>query len=207
MMSSVVGIRVNIRGLYMDPDGVIVPSGLIGWTGSGVVYGNRGGHSLILSANHVLETPKVDQIVPYGDGVLLVKMVEIIVSAPDEHSCALTVTKVSGSSELNDLAIGEAACEVGIPATFATVDPPEGSKVYIAGHPAGAPLVVVTDGYLTGRDSRGFMISSAPIVGGSSGGPVFYNGKVIGIEVRGLAKFEHFSIFVPLSVIQAFLRP
>jgi S1-C subfamily serine protease len=180
-----------------------------GWVGSGVVYDKDSSNtqhpqSMILSANHVLDVPKVGEVLPYEFfgvpiGEKIIESVRVYLTTQDQRTCNVKVL-VRGKSDTRDTATGVADCDAGRVAQFATRAPAVGEKIFISGHPDGVPLAIVTEGYVSGW-AEGYLWASAPIFGGNSGGPVFYDGKVIGLAVRGF-DYPNISIITPLSEIQ-----
>lgn len=203
MMASVVQIHVEIALTAVVGDQEI-PLDPMGWTGSGVIYDRAGGivsppHSLVLTANHVLEAPEIGYTEEFPLGVIRVDAVLITVTSADGKTCEMA-TRVLGVNDHRDVAIGEAMCELGPTAKIADSVPPMGAKVFIVGHPLGFPNTMVTEGYFSGWWNE-YMVASAPIVGGNSGGPVFYNGEIVGLAVRGTDRYHNLSIIAPLGQI------
>lgn len=203
MMDTVVQIHVEIA-LTAIVAGQEIPLDSLGWTGSGVIYATQGGivspaHSMVLTANHVLEAPEVGYTEEFPLGVIRVDAILITVTSNDGKTCELE-PKALGVNDHRDVAIGEAQCHLGPSAPIATSVPPIGAKVFIVGHPLGFPNTMVTEGYFSGW-WQNYMVSSAPIVGGNSGGPVFYNGEIVGLAVRGTDAYHNLSIIAPLGQI------
>jgi hypothetical protein len=208
-MASTVYIEVQVRGISVDLDGNIEPL-TEKWTGSGVVLRrNKGtGHSLVLSANHVLQTPPIGKVFVHPDKIAKVLGVAIKVRGHGQNGkeCSLVVTKLSGDSELNDLGLGEAQCDVGTPVELGRGLPPLGALVTAVGHPRGIPATLVSAGYYSGPNEDGFLVSSNAIAGGSSGGGLFADGALVGIIVRGRVDFEGVALSVPVERVKAFLQ-
>ncbi len=218
MMNSVVLINVTIAVTNLEQpsdmsggDLVEVP-GEVKWSGSGVVYKNFSAsngdkHSLILTANHVLETPAIGSIedieveflgMKINQGKRRIESVLITATTENGQICLLEPLRM-GDNELADVATGEVYCEAGSAAVIATSNPVKGEKVFVVGHPQGIKNTIVTEGYVSGTDEDGFLVLSAPAWGGNSGGPVFHDGKVIGLLVRGSRAYHHITMVTPLE--------
>jgi len=75
-----------------------------------------------------------------------------------------------------------------------------GAKVLVTGHPSGHATVIVTEGYVSGWNN-GYLITSAPIYPGNSGGALWYEGKIVGVMVRVSEEYIHISLSVPLKEV------
>lgn len=212
MMESTVLIQVDIKAtlfrLDKDSRETNVEPIEEGWTGSGVVYQNDGTLSLILTANHVLETPKVGETVDFtinffGVSIPIGKKrideVKISLKTVDGRICNLEPL-VLGVDDHRDVATGVADCDAGRVAPIAKSVPARGEKIYISGHPLGVPLPIVTEGYFSGV-MENYLLVSAGAYGGNSGGPVFYQGHVIGLLVRGSREYPNISLVTPLEQV------
>lgn len=202
MMASTVQINVHIA-MTAIVNGEEIPLDPTGWSGSGVVYAQNGGiiserHSMVLSANHVLDAPHPGDMVPFALGVLRVDAVLITARSADNKTCELKAVALGEDTE-RDVAVGEAQCELAPAAPIAKHIPPMGAKLYVVGHPLGVPNVMVTEGFFSGWYHK-YMIASAPITHGNSGGPVFYDGEIVGLAVRG-TDYPNLAIIAPLEQI------
>lgn len=203
MMASTVQINVTLAITLIRADGTEIPLPLQGWTGSGVIYDKAGGwinpiSSKILTANHVLETPRVGEEQAGALGILHVDAVLISVTGYNGRSCELTPVKL-GVSDYRDVATGTAQCDLGPVAPIASRLPPIGGKVVVTGHPLGVKQIITTEGIFAGWYGQ-YMMTSAPITHGNSGGPVWYNGEVVGLAVRG-TDYPNLSIVAPLEQV------
>lgn len=63
---------------------------------------------------------------------------------------------------------------------------------------------MVTEGYYSGYYGE-YMISSTPIFKGNSGGPVYYNGEIIGLAVRGTS-YPDISLIAPLANVLSVVK-
>ncbi len=218
MMESTVQVHVEIKATLFQED---EESGQTktkeiedGWVGSGVVYENDGSRSLILSANHVLETPAVGSIedlkinffgMEINLGKKRIDSVKITMSTSEGRTCNLTPLEL-GHDDWRDTATAVADCDAGRVARISKSTPARGEKVYVSGHSLGVPLALVTEGYVSGfwhiDDELGtYLMVSAGAAGGNSGGPVFYNGEVIGLLVRGTPRYPNISLVTPLESV------
>lgn len=211
MMATTVQVHVDIKAtMVTDSDGK--PSNedaSDGWVGSGVIYDKVDGDSMILTANHVLETPEVGSVETLKVDFMGMEMilgerridaVDITITTFDGRTCNLKPL-VLGVSDTRDTATAVADCDAGRIAKIATATPGRGEKVYVSGHPMGVPLAMVTEGYVSGS-MDGYLLISAGAYGGNSGGPVFYNGEVIGLLVRGSRSYTNISLVVPLESVR-----
>lgn len=211
LMASTVRIQVKIRATRFSKDnmtGTLVESS---WAGSGVVYdktdrANGPVRSRILSANHVLETPAIGSIEKETINFLGMEMVlgekridavEVSLQTADGRVCKVEVLTL-GSSDTHDVAVAEADCDAGRVAELGNATPVMGELVYISGYSLGVPLPMLTEGYVSGW-MEGYLLTSAPAFGGNSGGPVFHNGKVIGLLVRGSREYPNLTLTASLE--------
>jgi S1-C subfamily serine protease len=203
MIETTVQIKVVVTAQVIHPDGT-TDEARAGWVGSGVVYrviddGKQEPRSLILTANHVLETPKVGDTVDSDRGPVKITGVDMSVMTEDGRTCDLKPL-VLGESTTEDVATGVADCVAGRPAYISSSEPDRGDEVYVSGHPAGFENPVLTQGVVGGWYG-GYVSVSAPAWGGNSGGPVFYHGRVIGLLVRGSREYPLISLVTPLQPI------
>lgn len=206
LMQSTVQIHVDIAATaLLEADGGIqeVPIEQ-SWVGSGVVYAKTSGllapvKSKILSAHHVLDVPPAGAIVAGPFGPVRIDAVLMTIRTRAGLGCNLTPVAL-GDYETGDVATAIADCDAGRVAEIADAMPAPGSKVTVTGHPLGVPLAIVTEGYVSGW-MDGFYLISAPAFGGNSGGPVWYNGKVIGLLVRGAPRYPLISLVTPLAAV------
>lgn len=211
LMSSTVRIHVTVSAVKLAPDGTPDQPITKEWTGSGVVYEKTNGkqgqvRSRILSANHVLKAPEIGSIeeevvdimgLQLPNGKSRVDSVKFELQTADNRTCALQVLTLGGD-DLHDVAVAEADCDAGEVAELALEAPTMGAKVFIVGYPQGVKLPILTEGFVSGW-SNGYLLTSASATGGNSGGPVFFNGKVVGLLVRVGASYSHHTLAVPLE--------
>lgn len=208
MLQSTVQIVVEVSGslLIKDPETgeqLELPVSQA-WVGSGVVYDKTSGltspvTSKILTANHVLEAPALGSMVPTPLGPVRIDAVLMVVRTYHGQTCELQPL-VLGENTTEDVATGLALCDAGRVASIARRVPAKGSEVIVTGHPQGVPVAIVTPGYVSGW-MNGYLLISAGAFGGNSGGPVWFNGEVIGLLVRGSPRYHHISLVVPLKAV------
>lgn len=213
LMSSAVRIHVTVEYTQIKNSKnktVSVPSKQ-SWSGSGVVYDktdrSKGSvRSRILSANHVLETPVIGSVEDMEVSFLGMKInlgqrrvdaVKFELQTADGRICNLKPLAL-GSSDQHDTATAEADCDAGRVAELASAMPVMGERVFVAGYSLGVKIPMLTDGYVSGW-MDGYLLTSAPAYGGNSGGPVFHNGKVIGLLVRGSPAYPHLTLTASLE--------
>lgn len=202
MLDSTVQVTVRVEGdNQVSGDHV---SG--GGRGSGVVYekaSKHGGpvHSRILTAHHVLGEYKVGDVIQTFYGPVKITAVKVEILTHHGQTCPAEVVVNDGDLAFDDAAIIEASCDAGRPARIASDLPPEGSRVFVSGHPNGIEIAIVTEGY-TSSPYGDWVVISAPAAHGNSGGPVFYNGEVVGLLIRGMDDYPMFSIMESVGHLQ-----
>lgn len=211
LMSSTVRIHVVVEQTRLATEKTPESPEKEEWSGSGVVYEKTNGkqgpvRSRILSANHVLETPVIgsvkDDILEFlgmqiNNGKIRTDSVKIELQTADGRICNVQVLAL-GSSDTRDVATAEADCDAGRVAELANEVPTMGAKVFVAGYSHGVKLPMLTEGFVSGW-MDGYLLTSGAAVGGNSGGPVFHNGKVIGLLVRADRSYPHLSLAVTLE--------
>ena len=212
MLDSTVQIEVQVAGSLLVPvcDEKTKECAVLeipvseGWVGSGVVYDKTSGAtgpiiSKILTANHVLEAPAPGDLLDSPLGQVRIDAVLMVVKTRSGRTCELQPL-VLGVSDTRDVATGLALCDAGRVAPIADQVPAPGASIIVTGHPQGVPVAIVTDGYVSGW-MNGYLLVSAGAYGGNSGGPVWYNGEVIGLLVRGSPRYHHISLVTPLKSV------
>lgn len=211
MLASTVQVEVQIAATLILPGDEEIEMGS-GWVGSGVVYEKSPGDtgpvtSKILTAHHVLDTPKPGTLVPFrgpfGFVVAHVRVDAVLITlrTHDGRTCDVQPLKL-GVTDTRDVATALASCDAGAVAPIALHVPDPGERVYVSGHPLGVPVAIVTEGFVSGW-LEGYLLVSAGATGGNSGGPVFYRGQVIGLLVRGAQGYPNISLVTPLSELHA----
>lgn len=110
-----------------------------------------------------------------------------------------------------DLMLLYTACIMPVSASINPKEPSMGSPILVTGYPLGISVVVMTDGRVGTISKKaglsfGQQVFSAPIQPGSSGGPLWANGQVVGIVSCGM-QYHHTSYAVRQSAIAKFLMP
>lgn len=210
VLEATVFVHVHISGtiiMQIDADHALAgPSGVSGsWTGTAVVYEKlRDGEkvdSLLLSAHHVLELPAVGDLIDHGGLKMRVDEVSMKVITRTGLSCDAEPLAL-GDHASHDVATAIAHCDAGLALPIAGIPPPVGAKVYSAGHPGGIEPAIVVDGYFSGWTDDGYMISSVPAFGGSSGSALVYRGRIVGIIARVYPSFTNVSLSTSLEHVQ-----
>lgn len=180
----------------------------IGITGAGVVFKHDLDYrvTFVMTANHICD---VDENVPtpFGDIRLRSKAMTVIFSDgyrakaipfdndPDNDLCVLKVMGVGGT-------VAKIADEM----------PPLQSMAQIIGNPLGMMepgIVPVSDGRFAGFSTQTpftTAVFTGAIVGGFSGGGVFYDGKLVGIVSMRMREYEHSCLAVPLDPIHDLVK-
>lgn len=186
-------------------------------TGSGVVIASHHGHSLVLTALHVcdqgpfLDLSEVSKLLPKLP--ITSQTLKIVTVDGREYPASVYAEDKDHDTCLIDV-VGNAGTV--IPVAYDM--PPLGATVLHIGAPAGIwgeNLVWSSFGQYVGikaadpeseedRDPQMAWYSVA-IAPGSSGGPVFYHGEVIGIMTKVLRRFDHGSFGPYVDSIRPFL--
>ncbi|HLL25812.1 MAG TPA: S1C family serine protease, partial [Kofleriaceae bacterium] len=127
------------------------------------------------------------------------------------------IARVRAVSHDCDLAL----LEVADPEFFEDIDPAElapmpkmGDEVSVVGYPVGGEEISITEGVVSRIEVQRYSHSQrhllavtvdAAINAGNSGGPVFGNGKVVGIAFQKLTGVDNIGEMVPPPLIRAFL--
>jgi len=212
MMASAVRVEVTVEYTRFaeEEDQSTSTKGQESWSGSGVVYAKVGqgesARSRILSAFHVLNTPAVGSLkednveflgLVLSKGTKRTDAVSYKIQTADGRTCNLKVLAL-GSADEHDTAVGEADCDAGRVAALGDSVPVMGEKLSVVGYALYAKKPMLTEGYMSGL-MDGYLLTSAPAYGGNSGGPVFHNGKVIGLLVRGNRDYTNLTFVVGIE--------
>ncbi|GAB4568402.1 MAG: S1C family serine protease [Haliangiales bacterium] len=163
-------------------------------TGSGVVI--TGGR--ILTGAHVVANATFLQVQKLSHPDKAVAWVEAVC-----HDCDLALLQIEDDSFLADVA----AAEIG-------ALPDLRDKVSVVGFPVGGEEISVTEGVVSRIEVQRYSHSQrhllavtvdAAINAGNSGGPVFRDGKVVGIAFQKLSGADNIGEMVPAPVIHTFL--
>lgn len=197
------------------------------WAGSGVVVDYKQnmdkGESLIMTAGHICETPKKVEYM----GIRFnkeTKELEIVAGMADVVAERYTVDTLDGRHlesrviyytmpdetdivEKPDICAVASLGKAGNVAELADDMPPEGAIVTNVGYPLGIHqtwMAHIADGRYEGLTDGLYNEAalSIPSVGGLSGSPIYYRGKVFAILVKGARRFEHFTLGTALPYVK-----
>jgi hypothetical protein len=164
--------------------------GKVTGTESGSCSGVAISHDLILTAGHCGVPHLPPDLVTMG----VVGSIDSIVvfDYANQELCQAEVVKVD---EAKDLALLRSKCWLPASSDVGLYEPPAGARVVNVAYPLGVEFPVMTEGFLTvtihGGRLDGLVIGSFPVLPGSSGSPVFYEGAVVGIVSRGTPSSNH----------------
>ena len=174
----------------------IAKEDILVYTGSGVSIGGGSNYSTVLTAGHLCIG--VDSTRP-----------EIInkVSIVDIHGKSSTAQVLLASLD-PDVCILNTDVEIPV-ARLVLQDPEVGDKIYYSGYPDGLYWPGVLhhfDGRYAGKVGELHPVYNFPIIGGSSGSPVYNEkGEVIGIISAVTNNFEHVGIGVSAGQIYKYI--
>jgi S1-C subfamily serine protease len=184
------------------------------------VLRNDGKDAVILTAAHC--TKRFQTKLP--DGTETTLPIPVTADLGKEAACPGTLGGISLARDLAIITVEKCALPT-VVAQLATAPPKLGDVAYAVGHPAAANYIL-TKGIIsrpaTMFGNTRYMLVSAPIIFGNSGGPVFNTrGEVIGVNTNvGVVKVRlgdgstipayvavpHLGLVVPLDEVKAFLR-
>jgi len=187
---------VRVYSTYQDPDYECPWQSLAprGSTGSGVILGPQ----LVLTGAHVVANSTFVQVQKQ--------------SAPQKVEAEIIA--ISHDSDLALLRVAEPKFAAGIKGARIGDLPALSAKVAVVGFPVGGEEVSVTEGVVSRIEVQRYEHSQrhllavtvdAAINDGNSGGPVFGDGKVIGIAFQSLPDAENIGEMVPAPLIRRFL--
>ena len=170
--------------------------GLVSSRGTGIVIGD----GYILSNAHVVFDKKSDRGVAYAADEILCKD-----ASQNVYELDLIYADIKKDMVLlhsNELSAG------GV--TFCAKEVETGEKIYAIGNSKGQGICIL-DGIVSDSErligSDKFIMFSAPIVHGNSGGPVFNgNGEVIGIATLGREDALAMNYAIPVSAVNTFIE-
>lgn len=223
MMASAVRISVDVTMEEQEDQSLLmsVQKGSeekMSWTGSGfVVEVDRKmgkGRSLIGTAGHVCHVPDVIETLSFDftGSMITLKRTKYKVTSKTYtvhtldgrqlRSDVLYFSYDEENHEVPDVCTMVSYGLAGRPVQIADELPPEGAVVQNVGYPLGIQqdwMVHVSDARFGGiGDGRhGFVYTSTPGIGGLSGSPIFYRGKVFAVLVAGYG-YEHLTLSTPL---------
>lgn len=170
--------------------------GLVSSRGTGIIIGD----GYILSNAHVVFDKKSDRGVAYAADEILCKD-----ASQNVYELDLIYADIKKDMVLlhsNELSAG------GV--TFCAKEVETGEKIYAIGNSKGQGICIL-DGIVSDSErligSDKFIMFSAPIVHGNSGGPVFNgNGEVIGIATLGREDALAMNYAIPVSAVKDFIE-
>jgi len=168
--------------------------------GSGAVIENDG-TSEIITAGHVCDSS--DMVFPASP------FTEFEVMAYDWQGNGWPA-KIEAIDYKNDLCLLKVE-NVEFPAELKIVNkaPEIGDHLFLAAAPLGVfvkEMPLLFDGYYSGEDERGVIMSTIPVAPGSSGGAIVdKKGKIVGIVTAGLVGFENVGIATSWTKLRDFL--
>lgn len=173
--------------------------GYTGGSGTGVAIAVSGDRSVVLTAAHVVRP--VIPPAPYR-----VLAAQLVVELVDGTVCPAARVYGDAATDIAFLFVG---CAVPGVAQLSSSLPAVGEWMTAIGCPQGYRPTggfVATDGRYLGVDPESDqLVTSVPISEGSSGSPVFFEGKVVGIVSRVMIRFQNVSFLVPIHQVQAAL--
>ena len=164
-------------------------------TGSGVILGQ----GRILTGAHVVARATFLQVQRISD--------------PDK--VVARVLSVCHDSDLALLQVDDPAFDADVPETEFGGLPQLHDDVMVVGYPVGGEEISVTQGVVSRIEvqryehSQRYLLAvtvDAAINSGNSGGPVYQQGKVVGIAFQSLRDAENIGEIVPMPVIEQFLK-
>ena len=170
--------------------------GLVSSRGTGILIGD----GYILSNAHVVFDKKSDRGVAYAAN-------EILCKDASQNVYELDLIYADIKKDMVLLHSDDLSTD-GV--TFCSKEVETGEKVYAIGNSKGQGICIL-DGIVSDSErligSDKFIMFSAPIVHGNSGGPVFNgNGEVIGIATLGREDALAMNYAIPVSVVNAFIE-
>ena len=170
--------------------------GLVSSRGTGIIIGD----GYILSNAHVVFDKKSDRGVAYAAD-------EILCKDASQNVYELDLIYADIKKDMVLLHSDELSVD-GV--TFCAKEVETGEKIYAIGNSKGQGICIL-DGIVSDNErligSDKFIMFSAPIVHGNSGGPIFNgNGEVIGIATLGREDALAMNYAIPVSAINAFIE-
>lgn len=195
-------VRLTKVAAFLSEDGIrilgAVATGVL--VDSEVVRGKR--ENLVMTAKHWCETPTKVKFKDGKTGLILGAKVNAVNYKGQEFEVALLAMHKD-----DDICFVTIEGDVGETIAMAEAYPSVGSTVMHVGAPEGnfgLNLAYIVDGRFCGLEEVEnvlYTMASISTVGGSSGGGIYYDGKLISILVR--SNFSGISLGVPLHRIRS----
>ncbi len=180
--------------------------------GSSIVVGHNNSKTYSLTAAHVCSEPSITKFVyrpPIGEHVNVVIEQTVSNIKISDYSGKEREASVYRLDKPNDLCVLTSSDEWGMAFVAAKEDPVIGEKVYnvASPHRIWAPgMVLMMDGYYSGKNSIGFYHYTIPARPGSSGSPILnVEGKIVGMVQRAVVGFENLAISTSAQAIREIL--
>lgn len=180
--------------------------------GSSVVVGHNNKQTYILTAAHVCGGDDISKFVykhPSGSHVNIVVEENVTKIRIADYYGKERIAEVYRIDKANDLCVLKTKETWGKPFEVSETNPVVGEKVYnvASPHKIWAPgMVLMMDGYYSGKNSIGFYHYTIPARPGSSGSPILNSeGKIVGMVQRAVANFENLAISTSTQAIREIL--
>lgn len=166
-------------------------------TGSGAIIRTAKGLRVITNG-HVVQNQVFVEVMRNGSSLKYVAEVEGV-----SHECDLALLRVPK----------EEFFEGAEPVAFGVL-PSLGDSVVVCGYPVGGDRLSITQGVVSRIEVSAYAHSQRPLLSvqidaavnsGNSGGPVFENGKLIGIAFQSLEETQNIAYAIALPIVQHFL--
>ncbi len=177
-----------------------------GRQGTGVVIGHVKGETIVLTVGHICEVP---QGVKKGD--MLMRTIQSSFTVSNSGGTHKLKAKPVRQDMSNDLCVMLVEGKIGRPVKMAGL-PRRQSKVMVVGGPIGMfgdGAAYVGEGrYIGSQKSENQELSflSVAMASGGSGSGVYHRGKLVGIVSAVSPRFNHGTVFVPMTVVKRFLE-
>jgi S1-C subfamily serine protease len=216
LMRQTVQVDHIMTTLVPDPEKKELRAVKMGATGSGVVVAVKKDESLVLTAAHVCKSQETIKVHPAEN-------VEIELPVLGESFMVWTIDLgrlpaiPQVIDEANDVCVLRVIGVAGEVARIGDHEPPIGARVIHLGSPRGIlnlHRAFISEGRVMGiqrmsndpEDTTYLQTLALPSDHGSSGGGVFYRGRVIGVISRVREEFKEISLATPLEPIKAAIK-
>lgn len=180
--------------------------------GSSIVVGHYNNETYSLTAAHVCSEKPTSEFIyspPMGPRISVIVNQHVSRIKVADYSGKEREASVYRVDKPNDLCILKTKETWGVPFKASEEDPSIGEKVYnvASPHRIWAPgMVLMMDGYYSGKNSIGFYHYTIPARPGSSGSPILNSrGKIVGMVQRAVVHFENLAISTSAQAIREIL--